>query len=135
MAQAQNAGTQLPIAAVIKVDAHQANQLALRFNKERAGAQLLAVQRQSVVMQTVIRFFIAFIPQNAQCHVSHRRTDLPAADMVVGNGDNAAILSGQIVQRDLIIRTQNTAQKICQLHVLFQNRMYGIGHRAPLFSI
>ena len=79
-------------------------------------------------MKAVIRGLIALVPQDAESHVGQRGPHLPAADMVIGNGDDRPVLIGQIVEGDLIIRSQGIPQKLRQFHIMLQKRVGNNGH-------
>ena len=85
-------------------------------------------------MQAVIRVLVALIPQDAQRHIGQGSTDLPAADMIVGDGDDRAVFVRQVVERDLVIRAQSLPEKFSQLHIVLQERVGDVRHMHTSFQ-
>ena len=109
VAQPQDPVADVPVAAVVKIDAQHADEPSVLLDEHGVGAQVLAVGGDAVILETVIRGLVTPVPQDAQRHVGQGRADLPAADVIVGNGDDGAVLVGQVVEGDLIIRAQRVA--------------------------
>ena len=88
MAQTQDAVTDIPIAAVGKVDAQQADELATVLDEKGAGSEVFSVDVDAVIVEMIVHTLIALVPENTQGHIGQRRTELSAADVTVGDGDD-----------------------------------------------
>ena len=105
VAQLQDMVADGPIAAVVKVDAQQADELAAVLDEKGAGAEILSVDVDAVIVEMIVRMLIALVPENTQGHIGQRRADLPAADIIIGDGDDGTVLPGQIVEGHFIVGT------------------------------
>ena len=63
---------------------------------------------------------IALVPETTQGHIGQRRADLPAADIIIGDGDDGTVFVGHVVQRDLIVRSEGQAEELGYLDILLQ---------------
>ena len=88
MAQTQDAVTDIPIAAVVKVDAQQADELATVLDEKGAGSEVFSVDVDALIVEMIVHTLIALVPENTQGHIGQRRTELSAADVTVGDGDD-----------------------------------------------
>ena len=88
MAQLQDMVADGPIAAVTKVDAQQTDELAMVLDEKGAGAEILSVDVDAVIVEMIVHTLIALVPENTQGHIGQRRTELSAADVTVGDGDD-----------------------------------------------
>lgn len=88
VAQTQDAVTDIPIAAVVKVDAQQADELAAVLDEKGAGSEVFSVDVDAVIVEMIVRMLIALVPENTQGHIGQGRTELSAADVTVGDGDD-----------------------------------------------
>ena len=88
VAQLQDMVADGPIAAVTKVDAQQTNELAMVLDEKGAGAEILSVDVDAVIVEMIVHTLIALVPENTQGHIGQRRTELSAADVTVGDGDD-----------------------------------------------
>ena len=77
-----------PIAAVIKVDAQQTDELAAVLDEKGAGSEVFSVDVDAVIVEMIVHTLIALVPENTQGHIGQRRTELSAADVTVGDGDD-----------------------------------------------
>ena len=80
--------TNILAAAVTKVDAQQTNELAVVLDEKRVGSQILTINGDTAILQTVVRGIVALVPENTQGHIGQGRTELSAADVTVGDGDD-----------------------------------------------
>ena len=76
---------------------------------------------------------IALVPEHTQRFVGQRRADLPAADIIIGDGDDGTILPGQIVKGHFIVGTQRFSQKFGQLDVMLKDQVGRGRHKIPSF--
>lgn len=83
VAQLQDMVADGPIAAVVKVDAQQADEFAAVLDEKGAGAEILAVDVDAVIMEMIVHTLVALVPENTQGHIGQRRADLPAADIIM----------------------------------------------------
>ena len=109
VAQLQDMVADGPIAAVTKVDAQQTDELAMVLDEKGAGAEILSVDVDAVIVEMIVHTLIALVPENTQGHIGQRRTELSAADVTVGDGDDGTVLVGQVMQRNFIIRAKSKA--------------------------
>ena len=133
MAQLQDMVADGPIAAVVKVDAQQADELATVLDEKGAGAEVLTVDVDAVIVEMIVRMLIALVPENTQGHIGQRRADLPAADIIIGDGDDGTVLPGQIVEGHFIVGTQRFPQKFGQLDVMLKDQAGRGRHKIPSF--
>ena len=68
--------------------AGRADELAAVLDEKGAGAEILAVDVDAVIMEMIVHTLIALVPENTQGHIGQRRTELSAADVTVGDGDD-----------------------------------------------
>ena len=87
-AQVHDTGGQLPVAAAVKVDAQQADEFAAVLDEKGAGSEVLTVDVDAVIVEMIVRMLIALVPENTQGHIGQGRTELSAADVTVGDGDD-----------------------------------------------
>ena len=109
MAKTEDPVTQLPVTAVVKIDAQHPDETAVLLDEEGIGAQILAVDGNAVVLQAVVGVLVAAVTQDSQRHVGQGGADFPAADVIVGNGDDGTVTVGQIVESNLVIRAKGDA--------------------------
>ena len=133
MAQPHDLIADSPVAAVVEIDAEHTDQPAVLLDEHGVGPQVLPVDGDPVIVQAVIGGLVALIPQDAQRHIGQGSADLPAADMVVGDGDDGAVFVRQIVERDLVIRTQSLSEKFGQLYIVLQERVGHVRHMHTSF--
>ena len=83
----------------------------LMASKATASAEVLTVDVDAVIVEMIVRMLIALVPETTQGHIGQRRADLPAADIIIGDGDDGTVLPGQIVEGHFIVGTQRFPQK------------------------
>ena len=111
VAQLQDMVADGPIAAVVKVDAQQADELATVLDEKGAGSEVLTVDVDAVIVKMIVHALVALVPETTQGHIGQRCADLPAADIIIGDGDDGTVLPGQIVEGHFIVGTQRFSQK------------------------
>ena len=66
VAQLQDMVADGPIAAVVKVDAQQADELAAVLDEKGAGSEVFSVDVDAVIVEMIVRMLIALVPENTQ---------------------------------------------------------------------
>ena len=135
MAQPHDLVADGSVAAVVEIDAEHADQAAVLLDEHGVGPKVLAVDGHAVIVQAVVRTLVALVLQDAEGHIGQGGADLPAADVVVGDGDDGAVLIRQVVKGDLVIRAKRLPKKLRQFHIMLQKRVGNVGHTLTSFQI
>ena len=123
VAQVQDAFAHSMITAVVEIDAQHPDQFSVMLDEQRGGTQRPPFGGHTAVMRNIVLFFIAFVHQNFKGHIGQRRADLPAAHMTVCDGNNGTVFVCQVMQSNLIIRSQGMSQKFCQPYIMPKHRI------------
>ena len=118
MYQPEDIVAELVEAAVVKVDAQKPYELSAVLDEHRARTQRFPARELTGVVNNVVLGFILFLYDHTQRRIGDRRAYIPPADAAVGDRGDTALLRQDLVQNDLIIRSENAAEKIDQPRIL-----------------
>ena len=115
----------------VKVDAEHPDKLGAVLDEHGRGAQPPLGLRCTLIARDIGLLLVHPAVDEPQRHVGQRRTLGAAADVVVHDGCDGALLAGQVVQHHLIVRPQRLAQKRDQRPIRLQPCVH-VRHHFPL---
>ena len=115
----------------VEIDAEHSDKLAAVLDKHGGGAQPPLGLRRALIARDIGLLLVHPAVDEPQRHVGQRRTLGAAADVVVHDGCDGALLAGQIMQHHFIVRPQRLAQKRDQRPIWLQPCVH-VRHHFPL---
>ena len=116
----------------VKVDAEHPDKLTAVLDEHSGGAQPPLGLRCALIARDIRLLLVHPAVDEPQRYVGQRRTLGAATDVVVHDGCDGALLTGQIMQHHLIVRPQRLTQKRNQRPIRLQPCVH-VCHHFPLF--